>query len=67
MKLSTAIEQGYTHDAEMYGVPIYYREHDAGVHAKNTSMEYWLDFLFWIECNFGINDYGFPIKIKGRL
>jgi len=67
MSKSEAIELGFTHDAEMYGVPIWYKEENGEVEAKNKILSYWLDFLIFIEQTIGVNEYGFPIKIKSEL
>lgn len=67
MNAQEAKEKGFTHHAEMYGVPIFYNEDTAEVEAKNILLGWWLDFLIWIEVNIGVNEFGFPIKIKDEL
>jgi len=68
MKNQQAKALGFTHHAELYGVAIWYRNDEtAEVEAKNWILSYWIDFLIWVECVIGVNDYGFPIKIKEEL
>lgn len=68
MTLQEAKNLGFTHHAEMYGIPIYYKDDESGeVEAKNKMLSYWLDFLIWIECYIGVNEDGFLIKIMDEL